>query len=254
MEESIFKEIPAHKIYSDKLIWVGTFLGGPLVAGYFISENYKAFGEQQNVNRTWLATIMASTVIFLIIFLIPENINIPNFLFPLTYTAIVVAIVKKLQGEKMDTHIQLGGLFFGWGRTILASIIGLIVTFVGIFIIAFSIDYIQQPDNVVKQYGTLNHEIHYDPFNISEKDIDNIASAFTRANYFDRDFAKFVYAKKENNEYKLSLSITNDVLKESAIIQAYRKLHADIKREFPKNKIVFLLVVDSLDNVVMKIE
>ncbi len=29
------------KIYKDKAIWVGTFLGGPLVAGYFFSKNYK---------------------------------------------------------------------------------------------------------------------------------------------------------------------------------------------------------------------
>lgn len=254
MEESIFKEIPAHKIYSDKLIWGGTFLGGPLVAGYFISENYKAFGEQKNANKTWLFTILATVVIFLIIVLIPDSVNIPNFLFPLAYTAIVTAIVKKMQGEKIDEHIQLGGLFFGWGRVILAGIIGLIVTFVGIFIIAFSIDYIQQPDDVTKQYGSLNHEIHYDPSNISEKEIDNIASAFTSANYFDRDFTKFVYAKKENGVYKLSLSITNNALREPAIIEAYRKLQMDVKKEFPKNKIALLLVVDSLDNVVMTIE
>lgn len=35
------------KIYKDRAIWAGTFLGGPLVAGYLIAENFKVFNEKK---------------------------------------------------------------------------------------------------------------------------------------------------------------------------------------------------------------
>jgi hypothetical protein len=46
MEEILDAEKPMQKIYNTKAIIIGTFLGGPLVAGYFIAENFKAFNEK----------------------------------------------------------------------------------------------------------------------------------------------------------------------------------------------------------------
>ncbi|MEJ5055640.1 hypothetical protein [Sphingobacterium sp. MYb382] len=36
---------PAYKIYSDSAITLGTFLGGPLAAGYMMAANFKAFNQ-----------------------------------------------------------------------------------------------------------------------------------------------------------------------------------------------------------------
>jgi hypothetical protein len=52
------------KIYTDRLIWAGTFLGGPLVAGYLIAENFKVFNEPNKVKLTWIYAIIATIVIF----------------------------------------------------------------------------------------------------------------------------------------------------------------------------------------------
>ena len=78
MSETIDKTIPKGKIYKDRAFWVGTFLGGPLVAGYLFSENFKSLGQPEKVKPTWIITIIATVVIFGGIFMIPENINIPN--------------------------------------------------------------------------------------------------------------------------------------------------------------------------------
>ncbi len=40
MEQILDIEKPKPKIYNYRAIGVGTFLGGPLVAGYFIAENF----------------------------------------------------------------------------------------------------------------------------------------------------------------------------------------------------------------------
>jgi hypothetical protein len=64
LEKSVFEEVPTEKIYSEKAIRVGTFLGGPIVAGYFIAENFKVFGDFDKVK---------SILIFGLIFMIPRR-------------------------------------------------------------------------------------------------------------------------------------------------------------------------------------
>jgi hypothetical protein len=56
--------IPAQKIYSEKNIWRATFLGGPLVAGYLLAENFKAFNEPEKVRKTWIIAVLATIIIF----------------------------------------------------------------------------------------------------------------------------------------------------------------------------------------------
>ncbi|HEY2722089.1 MAG TPA: hypothetical protein VGI82_10215, partial [Chitinophagaceae bacterium] len=73
MEEHLFPEKPANKLYSENAIRVGTFLGGPLVAGYLIADNYKQLGQMEKVRTTWILSIFATVVIFVIAFLMPEK-------------------------------------------------------------------------------------------------------------------------------------------------------------------------------------
>jgi riboflavin synthase alpha subunit len=68
-EKSVFEEVPTEKIYTEKAIRVGTFLGGPLVAGYFMAENFKVFGDSEKAKKTWIITILATLSIFALIFL-----------------------------------------------------------------------------------------------------------------------------------------------------------------------------------------
>lgn len=51
MEQILDIQTSTQKIYRDKAIWVGTFLGGPLAAGYLIAENFKAFNDPAKVKR-----------------------------------------------------------------------------------------------------------------------------------------------------------------------------------------------------------
>ncbi|MDR6760145.1 hypothetical protein J2Y38_000324 [Flavobacterium sp. 2755] len=127
IENSNFQEIPDQKIYSQKAIRVGTFLGGPLVAGYLLSQNFKTFNDFEKVKRTWIITLIGTVLIFGFIFLIPENVLVPNFIFPLIYMSIVAYFTKQYQEEKINEHLKNGGEEFGWGRTIAISIAGCIL-------------------------------------------------------------------------------------------------------------------------------
>lgn len=238
------------KIYSDKLISTATFLGGPLVAGYLIAQNYKTFNEPSNIRNTWILAISGTILIFGCLFL-PFVEKLPNQLIPFIYTAIIALAVKYLQKKKIEAYISEGGTFHSWGRTIAISLIGVIVTILpvaGIILLTAEIH------TVEKTYGITKNEISYDKSNISENEINLLAAAFTQTAFFDDEGTTYVYVEKNNNQYEVSISCLASIVDDRESIDFFRKLRDDVQQFFPGNKITFLLVVDNLDNVVQKLE
>ena len=66
MTDNLLVPNKGFKLYRDKAIWVGTFIGGPLVAGYLIASNYKKLGEDKNAMKCW-GYALGSTMILLAI-------------------------------------------------------------------------------------------------------------------------------------------------------------------------------------------
>jgi hypothetical protein len=118
------------KIYTVKQIQGATFFGGPLVAGYLIAENFKAFNEYDKAKKTWLIAIAVTVAVFALIFAIPESVKIPNILFPLIYSWATYILVTKYQSQQMKEHIRADGQSYNWGRAVVVALIGLAVTMV----------------------------------------------------------------------------------------------------------------------------
>lgn len=131
LEKSVFEEIPTEKIYSEKAIRVGTFLAGPLVAGYCIAENFKAFNDIEKARNTWIITAITMVAIIGLIFIVPDN--FPNFLFPLLYLTISSYFLKKYQEQNIQNHIKNGGETFGGWRVTLIGLLSIII-FLGIIV------------------------------------------------------------------------------------------------------------------------
>ena len=108
MEEIIDNQTPTTKIYKEKAIYVGTMLGGPLAAGYLIAENFKAFNDINKAKKTWIYAIIATIIIFGGVFMIPQNIKIPNQIIPLIYSGIAYYLVQHFQGQQIVKHINSG--------------------------------------------------------------------------------------------------------------------------------------------------
>lgn len=254
IEKSVFDEVPTEKIYPEKAISVGTFLGGPLVAGYLMAENFKVFGEFEKAKKTWIITIFSTILIFGLIFLIPESVAIPNVVFPLIYMAIAVYLTKRFQEQKINKHIENGGEEVNWWRTMGISFIGCVVTVAVIMGISFLNEAASgRLTESTKKYGTMNHEIAYQS-NINEHEVDKIAHSFQKGTFFDEALTKYVYLEKINNNYEISISCNESITTDISSYQAFIALKNEMQEDFPNNKIIFKLVVDDLDNVVKRIE
>jgi hypothetical protein len=238
-------------IYKDRAIWVGTALGGPLVAGYLAAANFRAFGERDKVWKTWLIAILATLFIFYIAAYAPYVERIPNMVFVLVYTGIAFLVVRIWQGAKIDAHIRAGGRVFSWLRVVVVAVVGGIVT--ASFILAFA--FLNGEFSVTyKTYGIMKHDVQFDKSNITEAEVDKLAEAFTKAEYFDREVKKTVDMKKVGNNYEINI-YCNDLIKTDPQATGwFVALRDDVQKFFPDNKIIFNLVIDTPDNVVKRLE
>ncbi|WP_027420719.1 hypothetical protein [Crocinitomix catalasitica] len=251
MNETIDTTIPTEKIYKDRAFWLGTFLGGPLVAGYLFAENFKALGQSEKVKPTWIITILVTVLIIGGIFLIPDDINIPNQVIPIVYTAIAYGLFNKYLKDKVDEHIKQGGLIYNWGRVILVAIIGLLITIAPVFAVAYTSDTIEASNISTKTYGTTaKHEIDFDNSNITDTEIDEIAEGFRVIGFFDLSVAKYVYAVKNGYTYEISISVIEGIENDPEMLQAFVELRNQLDDYLTNNNVEFKLVVDYLDNVV----
>lgn len=141
--------VPARKVYTPKMIRVATFLGGPLIAGYLIAENYNIFDDSRKEKMTWVYTVGFLMVLVAVIIFIPFGNNSPKYIIPLLYSWACYSLVQYLQGRSIDGHIKAGGVAHGWGRVILISLIGAVVTaaiLIGVLYVALTINPNLLPD------------------------------------------------------------------------------------------------------------
>ncbi|WP_199268628.1 hypothetical protein [Myroides fluvii] len=140
------------KMYSSNAIAMATFLGGPLVAGYLIRENYRALGEEKKAKQAWILGIIATVVIFGGLLLLSDTIveRIPNYIFPAIFAGIVSWIVEVKQGDKLRQHKAFNNVFYsGWRSAGLALVSALIVV-----ICIVGVVFLMPEDKVYEQYQT----------------------------------------------------------------------------------------------------
>jgi hypothetical protein len=97
---------PTGKIYEERNIWVGSLLGGPLVAGYMIAENFKRFGDLNKSKQTWIYTILICIIILSVLLLIHDDVKIPNHIIPLVYTCVAYGVTKVFQARQIERLLK----------------------------------------------------------------------------------------------------------------------------------------------------
>jgi hypothetical protein len=115
------------KLYKDRAIYIGTFLGGPIVGGYLAAENFKQLGQTEKARMTWIISIAAFILILAAAFLLPAMPKVPNYIIPIIYAAIARILAKKYQGDAINQHIETGGLTFSTWRAVWIGLVGTVV-------------------------------------------------------------------------------------------------------------------------------
>jgi len=127
MQDDVLALPPTFKLYKDRAIAIGTFVGGPLVAGYLAAENFKQLGQKSGAKAAWVISVLVTIIIFGGIFLIPDIDKVPRYIIPLSYTALAQVLVGKYQGAAIKKHIDDGGQTYSAWRAVWIGLIGLAI-------------------------------------------------------------------------------------------------------------------------------
>jgi len=253
-EQPIESTIYRSSIYNTKQIRLGTFLGGPLVAGYLIAANFNAFNEPGKARNTWIGSILFTILLFGILFITPTSGKLPQVVFPLIYSWAAYGLAQQFQGKNINAYINSGEAIFSWWRLVGVSLLGCAITVILLFgVIYFSGDNLTAASQT-KIYGVMKNEISFDKKNVSEREVDGIADGLTKCTFFDIAVKKEIYVKKVGTSYEISIPCTKDVTVSPDNLTAFVQLRNGMQKLYPQNKIIINLVVDSLDNVVKRLE
>lgn len=243
--------IPEGKVYKERAIYSGTFLGGPLVAGYMMASNYKVFGESEKAKRAWFWSIIVTALLFGIILFLPDKIldKIPSRLAQLIYAPIAYFLVKRYQEAQITTHVNAGGKKYTWGRTILVSLVGTIFTVLPLFYFAvLTASPVKYDSTKTYIIGSAQNNISYNSYNISTSEVDAIAGVVIKTGYFNSEKAVSLSVRKDNAIYEITAICSDAVKLNPAVLPAYVAWQKQLQDYIYDHKIVLILCIDDFGN------
>ena len=119
--------------FSPKQVYVGTFIGGPLAASYYLSNNFKLMENPTLDIACKILGVVLTILLFGVTFQLPED--FPNTLIPIVYSAVAAGIVWQWQITKEEVEaVDLYSFQSNW-RVAGISLASLLITLAGLFVV-----------------------------------------------------------------------------------------------------------------------
>jgi hypothetical protein len=243
---------PEGKVFNERQLYLGSFLGGPFAIAYFLSQNFKLFKEDKKAMLTWVITIVFSAVLLAILFSLPDNSStIGDRAIPLVYTLVSIVIYNVTQKDKVATHINSGGALQSWGKTILVSIISVLLFLGVIFGYVFLDDAASQG---LKTYGKVNNQVYYNKGTITNTDVDKIAHILEETGYFDDDVQVGINLDRVDKTLEVSCYVNQEAWNDPEAITYYTLLKEQLQNQLLPEKVVLKLTDAETGDVKKKLE
>lgn len=94
----------ATRYFSPNQIYVGTFLGGPVAAIWYLARNFSAFGQDEAVRSTWLYGALFTLVFVEVLLFLPDD--IPSVAYSAFYTGIAAFLLEKYQAKNLKAAAE----------------------------------------------------------------------------------------------------------------------------------------------------
>ena len=212
------------KVFTTKMIWSATYLGGPLAAGILMSKNYKVFGKKKEAQISILLGIVFTIIVLVGVFLIPEHIidKIPMPVIPLFYSLIIVWVAKKLQGKDLTEFLENSGKKASYWSVIGYSLISMVVILIPVTVYFFAgttnhIDGYSKKVDVSK-----NVTLYYDK-NTDDKISNKLAQAIKISSFNRSDGVDF-FLDNQKDYYKLTIIVDDlSIITDTFVVSEFNK-------------------------------
>lgn len=257
------------KVYSQRMVGLGAFFGGPFGAGYLLATNYKALGQEEKVGITWAMAILGMLVYTGTAVVINYYVyDFPDSLFCFLSYGVARMVYQKEQAEAIKQYIEQGGtLHSGWQVFKMVMII-----FFTLFAIAMFVEGIfflinkkqaipppppppqiqipeQDPNSGITSafYGGLEHVVGYDRAQWSIEEIDALGAHFISIGYFNQSVQRQVYAEKIEGAYLFSMVEVASRAEDPAIQAIYKGIKYSLEQLLNSSEVQLILVDETWD-------
>ena len=209
----------SNKVFTNKLISIATFFGGPLAAGFLIAHNYKVFGNTSAARKTIFLGVVFTLLLFSLLYSLPQNSvdKIPSAIIPGIYTAIIAFLVERLQGDKIKEHlINNGPKASGW----LAAAYGIMgmVAIVLFLIVIYSIEPFPGYEKELKVDDKV--VLHYSN-KIDEEQLRIVNLLLEQSGFFEDAQGADIFLSCNSKLLNLKLIIDPEILSDSLIVSDF---------------------------------
>ena len=125
----------AVEVFSPKQIFIGSYLGGPVAALYYLKSNFKALESQKAENYVLYLGSIFIVILTVSLLYIPEN--FPGMAIPLSYSGIALLISERLQINKEK---EITSERYRFSSNFLVTKVA-VISLVGYFVVAFGVLY-----------------------------------------------------------------------------------------------------------------
>lgn len=259
---------PTEKVYSNTMVSMAAFFCGPLAAGYFFIENYKALGQHEKVTKAWVITIVSTLFLFGLGIFLSEVVDVPTIGFSFASLYAAKSIYKKEQEQAVLEHIEQGGQWHSAWRatgisllilTILMTIVfGVAYFFVSDLDVPAEREWIETPVEVEenategiesKTYGDAPHVVVYNRNNVREDQVDAIAEELISVDFFGNNNQKFVYIDRSGDNYLFSIEDPAADPNSAATKALYTQMAARLRLYLVRGQVSVQLMDENLEEV-----
>lgn len=123
---------PKPKLYPSHMIYIGTFMGGPLAAAIMVRRNYLNIGKVKEAKFAIALGVLATAALASCFFILPEDVidKTPRYVVPAINMLIVGLIVEFKMGGLFREHKKRNGQYYSNWRSAGVSLLAAVI-FVG---------------------------------------------------------------------------------------------------------------------------
>lgn len=227
------------RIYTQREIEVGTVLGGPFVAGYFMYCNYKVFQEPEKARTSLLTGLFLTVLLSIGLVLAPAKIirALPKELIPLVDGIIAYWIVRVYQARRITEYVESGGRKASGWRVAGMSLVGTLVFAVPVFILVFATQ--SSANGTYMTFGRARNEIYYDPSKVTKSQVKYLGNILTGIGLF-RTAKEMQFQLKESKDTCDVLFAVADGAWRNPVALKFGQAFRDTLQEFYPSELVIL--------------
>jgi hypothetical protein len=201
------------RLFTEKGTAVASAIGGPLAGTYLIAKNFRTLGKEDAARLSLIIGGAFTVALLTTLALLPLSVTerIPYHLIPLAYGIVGYLVVKSLQQQDIDAHLQAGGKKGSWQMIVGSGLVSLVLSLAYFFALVILIPSRQQIfAGVPYKFEKTGATMYYDKATISEPDIKFVGAQLEEMGYFSKDNQLLAGFRKEGDKYTVEMLVDEE--------------------------------------------